>query len=227
MSGTCAASRRTRRARPRSPASRPAVEALAHRESVRRGPAPYRKRLVSSSTSAPARVSAAGQRVVVGRRVGRRIDELHAHGGAFYDSPRAIGFRRWSRAAWSAPSSPLLVLRHGGRVLRHPALKTDVPVVLRFAVDSARTSRRTATGRDSLRVGFDLSEPAEVSFSIVDEEGKEVATACRRPRAGRRRQVPLPLGRPRRRGQGGARRRATGCGWSGASRASRWTRSRR
>jgi len=55
------------------------------------------------------------------------------------------------------------------------SLKTDEPVVLRFAVDSPFTFSPDGDGtQDSLRLGFDLSEPAEVSFSLLDEEGNEV-----------------------------------------------------
>ena len=54
-------------------------------------------------------------------------------------------------------------------------LKTEEPVVLRFAVASPGTfSPNGDRFEDRLRVGFDLSEPAEVSFSIIDDEGNEV-----------------------------------------------------
>jgi len=55
------------------------------------------------------------------------------------------------------------------------SLKTDEPVVLRFAVASPFAfSPNGDRVQDSLRVGFDLSEPAEVSFSIIDADGDEV-----------------------------------------------------
>ena len=53
-------------------------------------------------------------------------------------------------------------------------LKTDEPVVLRFAVETPRFSPNGDRFQDEARVGFDLSERAEVSFSIVDQEGREV-----------------------------------------------------
>jgi FlgD Ig-like domain len=54
------------------------------------------------------------------------------------------------------------------------ALKTEMPVVLRFATVPMQFSPNGDGVRDRSLVGFDLSEPAEVSFSIIDSEGREV-----------------------------------------------------
>jgi FlgD Ig-like domain len=53
-------------------------------------------------------------------------------------------------------------------------LKSEFPLVLRFAAEPAAISPNGDDYFDVARVGFDLSEPAEVSFSIVDAEGREV-----------------------------------------------------
>ncbi len=68
----------------------------------------------------------------------------------------------------------LLVLATLGTFFAAQRLKTEVPVVLRFAGDPRHISPNNDGVRDSTRVGFDLSEPAEVSFAIVDSEGNEV-----------------------------------------------------
>ena len=54
------------------------------------------------------------------------------------------------------------------------SLKTEVPVVLRFAAKPRDISPNGDRVRDTARVGFDLSEPAEVSFYVIDSEGDEV-----------------------------------------------------
>lgn len=54
------------------------------------------------------------------------------------------------------------------------SLKTEVPVVLRFGANPRHISPNGDGVRDFTRVGFDLSEPAELSFSIIDSEGNEV-----------------------------------------------------
>lgn len=54
------------------------------------------------------------------------------------------------------------------------SLKTEVPVVLRFAAKPRDISPNGDRVRDSARVGFDLSEPAEISFYVIDSEGNEV-----------------------------------------------------
>jgi hypothetical protein len=53
-------------------------------------------------------------------------------------------------------------------------LKSEFPLVIRFAAAPADISPNGDHFRDVSIVGFDLSEPAEVTFSIVDSEGAEV-----------------------------------------------------
>jgi hypothetical protein len=53
-------------------------------------------------------------------------------------------------------------------------LKSEFPLVLRFATVPHHISPNGDRVSDVSRVGFDLSEPAEVSFSILDGEGNEV-----------------------------------------------------
>jgi hypothetical protein len=53
-------------------------------------------------------------------------------------------------------------------------LKSGPALVLRFAAKPAYISPNGDDARDSSEVGFDLSEPASVTFSIVDTEGNEV-----------------------------------------------------
>jgi hypothetical protein len=53
-------------------------------------------------------------------------------------------------------------------------LKSEFPLVLRFATKPAHFSPNGDGYRDQTRVGFDLSERAEVTFSVVDSEGNEV-----------------------------------------------------
>ena len=54
------------------------------------------------------------------------------------------------------------------------SLKTEIPLVLRFGANPRDISPNSDRVRDVSRVGFDLSEAAEVSFSIIDSEGTEV-----------------------------------------------------
>lgn len=54
------------------------------------------------------------------------------------------------------------------------SLKTEFPVVLRFAVKPIAFSPNGDGVRDETTVGFDLTERAEVSFSIVDVNGAPV-----------------------------------------------------
>jgi hypothetical protein len=68
----------------------------------------------------------------------------------------------------------LLVLVTVGAFFITQALKTEMPVVLRFAAAPKYISPNGDGVRDRSRVGFDLSEPAEVSFSIIDDDGSEV-----------------------------------------------------
>jgi hypothetical protein len=53
-------------------------------------------------------------------------------------------------------------------------LKSEFPLVIRFAAKPKQFSPNGDGVRDRTEVGFDLSEPAKVSFSIVDSEGIEV-----------------------------------------------------
>jgi hypothetical protein len=55
-------------------------------------------------------------------------------------------------------------------------LKSEFPLVIRFAAAPADISPNGDHFRDVSVVGFDLSEPAEVTFTIVDSEGKDVRT---------------------------------------------------
>ncbi len=68
----------------------------------------------------------------------------------------------------------LLVLVTAGAFVLTQVLKTEMPVVLRFAVAPPAFSPNGDGVRDRARIGFDLSEPAEVSFSIIDDDGNEV-----------------------------------------------------
>jgi len=68
----------------------------------------------------------------------------------------------------------VLVLATGGAFLVAQSLKTDEPLVLRFAVDRESFSPNTDGYQDKVRLGFDLSEPAEVSFSVIGPDGDEV-----------------------------------------------------
>ncbi len=55
-------------------------------------------------------------------------------------------------------------------------LKSEFPLVLRFAAQPIALSPNGDGFKDRTRVGFDLSEPATVSFTIVDQNGNEVRT---------------------------------------------------
>lgn len=68
----------------------------------------------------------------------------------------------------------LLVLATVAAFALTQVLKTEDPVVLRFAAEPVAISPDGDGVRDETEVGFDLSEPAEASFSIVDAEGNEV-----------------------------------------------------
>ena len=67
-----------------------------------------------------------------------------------------------------------LVLVTAGAFVLTQVLKTEMPVVLRYSVAPIYFSPNGDGTRDRVRVGFDLSEPAEVSFSIIDMDGNEV-----------------------------------------------------
>jgi N,N-dimethylformamidase beta subunit-like, C-terminal/FlgD Ig-like domain len=53
-------------------------------------------------------------------------------------------------------------------------LKSEFPLVIRFAAKPKQFSPNGDRYRDSTEVGFDLSEPAKVTFSIMDAEGNEI-----------------------------------------------------
>ena len=53
-------------------------------------------------------------------------------------------------------------------------LKSEFPLVIRFAAKPKQISPNGDRYRDTTQVGFDLSGPAKVSFSILDSEGNEV-----------------------------------------------------
>src|ERR687893_57903 len=53
-------------------------------------------------------------------------------------------------------------------------LKSEFPLVIRFSAKPKHFSPNADRYRDVTRVGFDLSEPARVTFSIMDGEGNEV-----------------------------------------------------
>jgi FlgD Ig-like domain len=81
------------------------------------------------------------------------------------------------------PSSPLVRSVYGLLVVATIAaffvtqrLKSDEPVVLRFAVSAYAISPNGDGVADISKVGFDLSEPADVSFAVIDDRGDEVRT---------------------------------------------------
>jgi hypothetical protein len=53
-------------------------------------------------------------------------------------------------------------------------LKGEFPLVIRFATKPAHFSPNGDGYRDISQIGFDLSEPASVSFMVIDAEGTEV-----------------------------------------------------
>ena len=53
-------------------------------------------------------------------------------------------------------------------------LKSEFPLVIRFATQPVHFSPNGDGFRDEAVVGFDLSEPATVTFAITDGEGNEV-----------------------------------------------------
>jgi hypothetical protein len=53
-------------------------------------------------------------------------------------------------------------------------LKSEFPLVIRFAAKPKQISPNGDRYRDTTQVGFDLSRPAKISFSILDSEGNEV-----------------------------------------------------
>src|SRR5829696_7174960 len=53
-------------------------------------------------------------------------------------------------------------------------LKSEFPLVIRFAAKPKQFSPNGDSFRDRVEIGFDLSEPATVSFTIMNGEGNEV-----------------------------------------------------
>jgi hypothetical protein len=68
----------------------------------------------------------------------------------------------------------LLVLATVGAFLATQYLKAEEPLVLRFEREPKAFSPNGDGVLDRARVGFVLREPAEVSFSVIDSEGREV-----------------------------------------------------
>jgi hypothetical protein len=68
----------------------------------------------------------------------------------------------------------LLVVATIAAFLATQQLKGEDPLVLRFFAQPLRFSPNGDDWRDRTRVGFDLSEPARVTFSVMDTEGNEV-----------------------------------------------------
>ena len=68
----------------------------------------------------------------------------------------------------------VLVVATIGAFFLTQQLKGDFPLVIRFATKPAHFSPNGDGYRDTSQIGFDLSEPASVSFMVVDSEGTEV-----------------------------------------------------
>ncbi len=68
----------------------------------------------------------------------------------------------------------VLVLATIGAFFLAQQLKGEEPLVLRFATKPAHFSPNGDGYRDMTRLGFDISEPASVTFIVVDAEGTEV-----------------------------------------------------
>jgi hypothetical protein len=93
---------------------------------------------------------------------------MHAHSDALFTLPAPMTrpLVRWVFA--------LLAVATIAAFFVTQQLKSDAALVLRFAALPAYVSPNGDGVRDSTEVGFDLSEPASVTFSIVDSEGNEV-----------------------------------------------------
>src|SRR3954469_25227517 len=68
----------------------------------------------------------------------------------------------------------LLVLATIAAFFATQQLKSEFPLVIRFAAKPKQISPNGDRYRDTTQVGFDLSRPAKVTFSILDSEGNEV-----------------------------------------------------
>ena len=53
-------------------------------------------------------------------------------------------------------------------------LKSEFPLVTRFAAKPTYFSPNADDYQDSTRIGFNLTEPAQVTFLVLDSEGNEV-----------------------------------------------------
>ena len=68
----------------------------------------------------------------------------------------------------------LLVVATIAAFLVTQQLKSEFPLVVRFAAEPKRFSPNGDGVRDRARLGFDLTERARVRFSVMDSEGNEV-----------------------------------------------------
>ena len=68
----------------------------------------------------------------------------------------------------------LLVLATIAAFFATQQLKSEFPLVIRFSAKPKQISPNADRYRDVTMVGFDLSRPAKVSFSILDSEGNQV-----------------------------------------------------
>ncbi len=68
----------------------------------------------------------------------------------------------------------LLVLATIAAFLVTQQLKSEFPLVVRFAAQPMRFSPNGDGVRDRMRLGFDLTERAKIRFSVMDSEGNEV-----------------------------------------------------
>jgi N,N-dimethylformamidase beta subunit-like protein/flagellar hook capping protein FlgD len=68
----------------------------------------------------------------------------------------------------------LLVVATIAAFLVTQQLKSEFPLVIRFAAKPINFSPNGDGTRDVTQLGFDLSRPARVTFSVMDEEGNEV-----------------------------------------------------
>ena len=83
--------------------------------------------------------------------------------------PRPLMTRPLVRAVFAVMIAATL-----GAFVLAQQLKSDFPLVIRFATKPAHFSPNGDGYRDSTQIGFDLSEPASVTFMVVDSEGNEV-----------------------------------------------------
>src|SRR5215211_2948461 len=68
----------------------------------------------------------------------------------------------------------LLVVATIAAFLVTQQLKSEFPLVIRFAAKPINFSPNGDGTRDTTQLGFDLSRPARVTFSVMDQEGSEV-----------------------------------------------------